>query len=123
MAWAEVLGAVDLVVGVNAIDYSGYPDCRPEFIEAFERMARLATRCGVEGRGSIRVHAPLMRLGKAEIVRLAMELGLDAGMTRSCYDPGVDGRPCGQCDACLLRRRGFLLAGVEDPLENWPPDS
>ncbi len=114
LAWAEVLGAEDIVIGVNALDYSGYPDCRPEFIEAFERMANLATAAGVEGRTSIRIHAPLLRLTKAEIVRLGRDLGLDFSLTHSCYDPGAEGRPCGRCDACLLRRKGFEEAGIED---------
>jgi len=114
LAWAEVLEASDLVIGVNALDYSGYPDCRPEFIEAYERMANLATRAGVEGGTHLRIHAPLMHLNKAEIVRLGVDLGLDFGLTHSCYDPLPDGRPCGQCDACVLRRKGFEEAHVED---------
>jgi len=114
LAWAEVLECSDLFIGVNALDYSGYPDCRPEFIEAYERMANLATKAGVEGRTRVRIHAPLMRLGKAEIVKLAAELGVPFGLTHSCYDPLPDGRPCGQCDSCLLRRKGFEEAGVED---------
>jgi 7-cyano-7-deazaguanine synthase len=114
MAWAEVLEAGDLFVGVNAIDYSGYPDCRPEYIEAYERMANLATRAGVEGRTRLQIHTPLMRLTKAEIVKLGRELGVDFSLTFSCYDPGPEGRPCGQCDACLLRRKGFQEAGIED---------
>ncbi len=114
LAWAEVLECSDIFIGVNALDYSGYPDCRPEYIEAYQRMANLATRAGVEGRTSIAIHAPLMRLGKAQIVKLAHELGLDFALTHSCYDPGPEGRPCGQCDACLLRRKGFEEAGLED---------
>jgi 7-cyano-7-deazaguanine synthase len=116
LAWAEVLECSDIFIGVNAIDYSGYPDCRPEFIQAFERMANLATKAGVEGRTRMQIHTPLISLGKADIVRLAAELGLDFTLTHSCYDPGVDGRACGQCDSCLLRRKGFAEAGVADPL-------
>ena len=114
LAWAEVLETPHIFIGVNALDYSGYPDCRPEFIEAFERMAGLATRAGVEGRVRTCIHAPLMTLTKAQIVLLARDLGLDFSLTHSCYDPGPGGRPCGQCDACLLRRKGFEEAGVED---------
>jgi 7-cyano-7-deazaguanine synthase len=114
LAWAEVLEAPDIFIGVNALDYSGYPDCRPEYIEAYERMANLATRAGVEGRLPIRIHTPLIRLSKAEIVRLGRELGLDFSLTHSCYDPDAEGRPCGQCDSCLLRRKGFEEAGIED---------
>ena len=114
LAWAEVLEAADIFIGVNALDYSGYPDCRPEFSEAFERMANLATRAGVEGRTRIKIHAPLMQLNKAGIVKLAAELGLDFSLTHSCYDPAPDGRPCGRCDACLLRSKGFQEAGIED---------
>ena len=114
LAWAEVLEASDIFIGVNALDYSGYPDCRPEFIDAYERMANLATKAGVEGRTKVTIHAPLLRLGKAEIVKLAHELGLDFGLTHSCYDPDPSGRACGQCDSCLLRRKGFEEAGVED---------
>jgi len=116
LAWAEVLEASDIFIGVNALDYSGYPDCRPEFIHAFERMANLATKSGVEGRTRIEIHTPLIALGKAEIVRLAAQLGLDFGLTHSCYDPGLDGRACGECDSCLLRAKGFAEAGVGDPL-------
>ena len=114
LAWAEVLGSADVFIGVNALDYSGYPDCRPEFIQAFETMANLATKAGVEGRTRLRIHTPLLALSKAEIVKLAHELGVPFGLTHSCYDPGADGRPCGQCDACLLRRKGFEEAGIED---------
>ena len=114
LAWAEVLEAPDIFVGVNALDYSGYPDCRPEYIEAFESLANLATKAGVEGRLRIRIHTPLIRLSKAEIVKLGRELGLDFGMTHSCYDPDAQGRPCGQCDSCLLRRKGFEEAGIAD---------
>jgi 7-cyano-7-deazaguanine synthase len=115
MGWAEVLGSSDLFIGVNALDYSGYPDCRPAFIRAFEAMARLATRAGVEGR-QLTVHTPLIALSKAEIIRLGVSLGLDYGLTHSCYDPGPDGRPCGRCDSCRLRAAGFAQAGVRDPV-------
>jgi len=117
LAWAETLGAEDIFIGVNALDYSGYPDCRPEYICAFEQMAKLATKAGVEGRLEIRVHTPLIHLTKAEIVRLAHELGLDLGLTWSCYDPDPARRPCGECDSCLLRKKGFREAGLTDPLE------
>lgn len=116
LAYAEVLGAADLFVGVNAVDYSGYPDCRPEYIAAFERLANLATKAGVEGRLRFRVHAPLVECTKAQIIRRGVELGVDYGLTHSCYDPDPAGRPCGACDACLLRRRGFAEAGLVDPL-------
>jgi 7-cyano-7-deazaguanine synthase len=114
LAWAEVLESSDIFIGVNALDYSGYPDCRPEYIEAYERMANLATAAGVEGRTQLKIHAPLLQLSKAGIVRLARDLGLDFSMTHSCYDPDAAGRPCGECDSCLLRRKGFEEAGVED---------
>jgi 7-cyano-7-deazaguanine synthase len=114
LAWAEVLESSDVFIGVNALDYSGYPDCRPEYIQAYETMANLATRAGVEGRTRLRIHTPLLHLTKAEIVKLAHELGVPFGLTHSCYDPAADGRPCGQCDACLLRRKGFEEAGIED---------
>ncbi|WP_255516418.1 7-cyano-7-deazaguanine synthase QueC [Luteimonas suaedae] len=114
LGWAEVLGAADIFCGVNAVDYSGYPDCRPEFIEAFERLANLATKAGVEGAG-IRVHAPLLRLGKADIVHEGMRLGVDFAATVSCYRADADGRACGRCDACRLRAEGFAAAGVADP--------
>jgi 7-cyano-7-deazaguanine synthase len=114
LAWAEVLGSSDIFIGVNALDYSGYPDCRPEYIEAYERMANLATKAGVEGRARLKIHTPLLGLNKAQIVRLAQELGVPFGLTHSCYDPGPDGCACGQCDACLLRAKGFLEAGLED---------
>ena len=116
LAWAEVLGAADLYIGVNALDYSGYPDCRPEYITAFEAMANLATKAGVEGRQRLTVHAPLLALTKADIIRKGLSLGVDYGLTSSCYDPGPDGRPCGACDSCLLRAKGFAEAGVADPL-------
>jgi 7-cyano-7-deazaguanine synthase len=115
LAWAEVLGAEDIFIGVNALDYSGYPDCRPEFIEAFEAMASLATKTGVEGTSRVRIRAPLIDMSKAEIIRRGIELGVDYGLTTSCYDPTGAGEACGRCDACLLRRRGFEEAGVEDP--------
>ena len=115
LAYAEVQGAADIFIGVNAIDYSGYPDCRPEYIEAYERMARLATKASVEGR-PLTIHAPLAKMSKADIVRAGVALGLDHALTSSCYDPAPDGRPCGHCDSCLLRARGFAEAGVEDPL-------
>jgi 7-cyano-7-deazaguanine synthase len=114
LAWAETLGASDIFIGVNALDYSGYPDCRPEYIEAFEQMANLGTKAGVEKRSKIRIHTPLINLSKAGIVKLASDLGLDFGLTHSCYDPDESGRPCGECDACLLRRKGFEEAGLED---------
>lgn len=115
MGWAEVLAASDIFIGANALDYSGYPDCRPEYIEAFERMANLATRAGLEGR-RLRIHTPLIGLTKAEIVKLGQRLGVDYGMTWSCYDPTPEGIPCGRCDACLLRAKGFREAGEDDPL-------
>jgi 7-cyano-7-deazaguanine synthase len=114
LAWAEVLESADIFLGVNALDYSGYPDCRPEFIEAYERMANLATKAGVEGRTHVTIHTPLISLSKAQIVALGQKLGVPFGMTHSCYDPMADGAPCGQCDACLLRRKGFEEAGIED---------
>ena len=116
MAWAEVLECSDIFIGVNAIDYSGYPDCRPEFIAAFEHMANLATKAGVEGRTRLRIHTPLAQLNKAGIVKLATEVGVDFRMTHSCYDPDEEGRACGNCDSCLLRRKGFLEAGIPDPI-------
>jgi 7-cyano-7-deazaguanine synthase len=116
LAWAEVLESSDIFIGVNALDYSGYPDCRPEFIKAFEEMANLATKAGVEGRQHLKIHAPLIHLSKAQIIRRGIELGVDYGLTSSCYDPSANGEPCGQCDSCLLRQRGFSEAGVEDPL-------
>ena len=115
LGWAEVLGARDLVIGVNALDYSGYPDCRPEYIGAFEGMAALATRAGVEG-ARFTVHAPLVALSKAEIIRRGLGLGLDYGLTHSCYDPSPAGQPCGRCDSCVLRASGFAQAGAVDPL-------
>jgi len=116
LAWAEVLEASDIFIGVNALDYSGYPDCRPEYIAAFEQLANLATAAGVEGRQRYRIHAPLIRMSKAEIIRAGLALGVDYGLTSSCYDPGSGGRPCGACDSCQLRAKGFAEAGVADPL-------
>ena len=116
LAWAETLGASDIFVGVNALDYSGYPDCRPEFIEAYERMANLATKAGVEGRQHLKIHTPLIQMTKAQIIRKGLELGVDYAITSSCYDPGMGGEPCGACDSCLLRAKGFAEAGVRDPL-------
>lgn len=114
LAWSEVLGARDIFIGVNAVDYSGYPDCRPEFIEAFERVANLATKAGVEG-AHLSIHAPLQHLSKGQIIRRGLELGVDYGETVSCYQADADGRACGRCDACRLRRQGFVQAGVADP--------
>ena len=114
MAWAEVVGADAIVIGVNALDYSGYPDCRPEYLRAFEQLAALATKAGVEGR-ALAIRAPLVSLTKAEIIRRGVALGLDYGLTLSCYDPNPAGRPCGRCDSCTLRARGFEQAGVADP--------
>ena len=114
LGWAEVLDAREIHVGVNAIDYSGYPDCRPEFIAAFEQLARLATKAGVEGRG-VTIHAPLINLHKAQIIRLGLDLGVDYAVTLSCYDPAPDGSACGACDACQLRRKGFAELGLTDP--------
>lgn len=116
LAWAEVLGASDVFIGVNALDYSGYPDCRPEFIHAFESMANLATKAGVEGRQKLEIHAPLMQMTKAQIIKRGLELGVDYSLTSSCYDPAADGKPCGQCDSCFLRRKGFSENGIDDPL-------
>ena len=116
LAWAETLGATDIFIGVNALDYSGYPDCRPDYIAAYEAMANLATRAGVEGARRLAIHAPLIRMTKAEIVRRGLALGVDYALTMSCYDPAPDGAPCRRCDACLLRSRGFAEAGVADPL-------
>jgi 7-cyano-7-deazaguanine synthase len=115
LAWAEVLEAEDLFVGVNALDYSGYPDCRPEYIHAFEQMANLATKAAVEGRQQLHIHAPLIDLTKAQIIQRGLELGVDYALTHSCYDPDSDGRACGTCDSCILRRKGFREAGVADP--------
>ena len=115
LGWAEVIGAADIFIGVNALDYSGYPDCRPEYIAAFERLASLATAKGVQG-NAFRIHAPLQTLTKVQIIRKGLELGLDYGLTHSCYDPDPHGRPCGRCDSCTLRAAGFAQAGVADPI-------
>jgi 7-cyano-7-deazaguanine synthase len=114
LAWAEVLESSDIYIGVNALDYSGYPDCRPEFIAAYEHMANLATKTGVEGTTRLKIHTPLLEFSKGAIVKLARELEVPFSLTHSCYDPGPEGRPCGECDACLLRRKGFEEAGLED---------
>ena len=116
LAWAEVLESSDIFIGVNALDYSGYPDCRPAFIEAYQAMANLATRAGVEGRQQLTIHTPLIELSKAQIIQQGLALGVDYALTSSCYDPAVNGRPCGGCDSCLLRARGFAQAGCADPL-------
>jgi 7-cyano-7-deazaguanine synthase len=115
LGWAEVLDAHDIFLGVNALDYSGYPDCRPEYIAAYEQMANLATKAGVEGQQRLKIHAPLIQLSKAQIIRRGLELGVDYGLTITCYDPAPDGAACGQCDACRLRLKGFAEAGVTDP--------
>lgn len=117
LAWAEVLGSSDVFIGVNALDYSGYPDCRPEYIEAYEKMANLATKAGVEGRQRLKIHTPLIALSKAQIIAKGRELGVDYALTSSCYDPSPAGEPCGQCDSCLLRQKGFRENGIEDPLK------
>ena len=116
LAWAEVLGSSDIFIGVNALDYSGYPDCRPEFIEAFERLGNLATKAGVEGHQRLKIHTPLIALSKSEIVQTGLRLGVDYGLTSSCYDPSPTGEPCGTCDSCLLRQKGFRDNGLSDPL-------
>lgn len=116
LAWAEVLDASNIFIGVNILDYSGYPDCRPEFIAAFETLANLATKSGVEGSQKFKIHTPLINLTKAQIIRLGLQLGVDYSLTSSCYDPSATGLPCGQCDSCLLRQKGFSENGVEDPL-------
>jgi 7-cyano-7-deazaguanine synthase len=115
LAWAEVLESSDVFIGVNALDYSGYPDCRPEYIRAYEQMANLATKAGVEGRQKLHIHTPLIELTKAQIIQRGLELGVDYSLTHSCYDPSPEGRACGTCDSCLLRRRGFAEVGLEDP--------
>jgi 7-cyano-7-deazaguanine synthase len=115
LAWAEVISAADIFLGVNAIDYSGYPDCRPEFIQAFETVANLGTKAGLEGR-RFQIHTPLIKFSKAEIIRKAVELGVDLSLTHSCYDPSQEGVACGECDSCLLRVKGFREAGIEDPI-------
>lgn len=116
LGWAEVIGAQDIFVGVNAMDYSGYPDCRPEYIEAFEHLGNLATKAGVEGRQRLKIRAPLVNMTKADIILKGLELGVDFAETTSCYDPGPEARPCGECDSCLLRAKGFAQAGLADPL-------
>lgn len=116
LAWAEVIGSSDIFIGVNALDYSGYPDCRPEFIEAYEKMANLATKAGVEGHQSLKIHTPLIAFSKAQIISKGIDLGVDYALTSSCYDPSLAGVPCGQCDSCLLRQKGFRENGMEDPL-------
>lgn len=116
LAWAEVLSAQDIFLGVNALDYSGYPDCRPEYIEAFEQMAKLATKAGVEGHMRLKIHTPLIAMTKAEIIKTGLKLGVDYSLTHSCYDPSAEGLACGQCDSCLLRLKGFEEAGASDPL-------
>ena len=116
LAWAETLGAQNIFVGVNALDYSGYPDCRPEYIAAFETLANLATKAGVEGHQRLKIHAPLIAMSKAQIIEQGLRLGVDYAITSSCYDPGADGRPCGACDSCQLRAKGFAQVGVADPL-------
>jgi 7-cyano-7-deazaguanine synthase len=116
LAWAEVIGSSDIFIGVNALDYSGYPDCRPEYIEAYERMANLATKAGVEGKQKLKINTPLIALSKAQIIRKGMELGVDYSLTHSCYDPGTDSAACGHCDSCLLRLKGFQEAGLSDPV-------
>ena len=115
LGWCEVLGAEDIFIGVNAIDYSGYPDCRPEFLEAFERMANLATKAGIEAKAGYRIHAPLLHMSKAQIIKAGIEAGVDFALTHSCYDPSPEGLACGACDSCILRRRGFEQAEVPDP--------
>jgi len=117
LAWAEVLGAWDIVIGVNAIDFSGYPDCRPEFIEAFSRLANLATKAAVENKGQIKIQAPLLHLSKAQIIKKGVDLGVNYAITHSCYDPSAGGIACGQCDSCILRLKGFEAAGLRDPLK------
>jgi 7-cyano-7-deazaguanine synthase len=121
LGYAEVVGAFDLFIGANVLDYSGYPDCRPEFLNAFENLANLATQAGVEGRGRFRIHSPLLKLTKAEIIRTGLQLGVDYSLTLSCYDPDAAGRACGRCDSCQLRRKGFAEAGVHDPTLYQPP--
>jgi 7-cyano-7-deazaguanine synthase len=121
LGWAEVLGAQDIFVGVNAMDYSGYPDCRPEYIEAFEHLGNLATKAGVEGHQRLKIRAPLVKMTKADIIRRGMELGVDFSETTSCYDPSPAGAPCKQCDSCLLRAKGFSELGLTDPLDHKFP--
>ncbi|MFZ1035748.1 MAG: 7-cyano-7-deazaguanine synthase QueC [Smithella sp.] len=116
LAWAEVMGANDIFIGVNVLDYSGYPDCRPEYITAYEKMANLATRACVEGKQKLKIHTPLIRLSKSQIIKKGIELGVDYSLTHSCYDPSVSGDACGECDSCLLRLKGFMEAGFKDPV-------
>jgi 7-cyano-7-deazaguanine synthase len=116
LAWAEVIGAGDIFIGVNVLDYSGYPDCRPEYIAAYEQMANLATKAGVEGRQKLKIHAPLIQMSKSQIIQKGIELGVDYSLTHSCYDPQDSGEACGECDSCLLRLKGFKDAGVPDPV-------
>jgi 7-cyano-7-deazaguanine synthase len=120
LAWAEVLGSEDIFIGVNALDYSGYPDCRPEYIAAYETMANLATKAGMEGKQKLRIHTPLIRMTKAQIIKKGMELGVDYSLTHSCYDPAAAGEACGQCDSCQLRLKGFKEAGISDPVRYRP---
>ena len=116
LAWAEAVGgSAHIFIGVNALDYSGYPDCRPEFIRVFEKLAKLATKKGVEGSWKPKIHTPLIHMGKAQIIKTGLKLGVDYGMTHSCYDPKPNGKPCGRCDSCLLRAKGFMEAGLRDP--------
>ncbi|MGA2780922.1 MAG: 7-cyano-7-deazaguanine synthase QueC [Smithella sp.] len=117
LAWAEVIGAVDIFIGVNALDYSGYPDCRPEYIAAYEKMANLATKAGVEGGQKLKIHTPLIQMSKSQIIQKGIELGVDYSLTRSCYDPSASGEACGECDSCILRLKGFRDAGVKDPVK------
>ena len=123
LAWAEVLECSDIFIGVNALDYSGYPDCRPEYIEAYQRMANLATKAGVEGRQNLTIHTPLIQLTKGQIIRRGLELGVDYALTSTCYDPSPDGKSCGQCDACLLRLKGFAENGIADPVPYVEPNA
>jgi len=116
LAWAEVIGAADIFIGVNVLDYSGYPDCRPEYIAAYEKMANLATKAGVEGKQKLKIHTPLIRMSKSQIIKKGIELGVDYSLTHSCYDPSVSGDACGECDSCLLRLKGFMEAGFKDPV-------
>jgi len=116
LAWAEVLGSEDIFIGVNALDYSGYPDCRPEYIAAYEKMANLATKAGVEGNQKLKIHTPLIQMTKVQIIKKGLDLGVDYSLTHSCYDPSLNGEACGHCDSCLLRRKGFKEAGVRDPI-------
>jgi len=117
LAWAEVIGSSDIFIGVNAIDYSGYPDCRPEYIEAFEKMANLATKAGVEGLTRIKINTPLLNMSKAQIIKNGIKLGIDYSLTHSCYDPNPEGIACGRCDSCILRKKGFKEAGLKDPIK------